>query len=228
MPESMQRKFRGVPSSAARTVGATLIGATLLEIAVMAHHPSVPTPNVAEAMEQLRAMAALSAWVHGLLITLMLVGYYGLTEFARRRGLYRLPVRAAIIAYTVGVFAMIGAASISGFVTPHAALLGASASLSDLRVSEQILALCGLLNRTLADLGAVAMSAGIVLWSLDLLRGAGLGRVVGVAGTLIGLAPAIALIFGMLQLDVHGMLLVVLLQAIWTCGVGTLLVLERV
>jgi hypothetical protein len=43
----------------------------------------------------------------------------------------------------------------------------------------------------------------------------------------IGLGSAGALILGALQLDVHGMMLVLVLQTIWTTGVGGLLLRTR-
>ena len=69
------------------------------------------------------------------------------------------------------------------------------------------------------------MSAGIAAWSVDLLRTAGFARWLGAGGLLVGLAPAAALILGQLHLEVQGMLLVVVVQAIWSIGVGVLLLL---
>lgn len=226
MAENAQWELCGA-SRAARGAGALLIAATILEVAVMAHHPSIKTQNLAHAIEELRTMVALSAWVHGALIALMLASYYGFTQFALLRGLHRPLVRVGLIAYTVGVFAMIGAALIDGFVCPRVALPTVELGSGDIRVTGQILVLCGLLNQAAANLGAVAMSAGIAAWSLDLLRGAGLQRTIGVLGVLVGLGPAAALVFGAIALNVHGMLLVVILQAIWTLGIGTLLLTQR-
>jgi len=43
-----------------------------------------------------------------------------------------------------------------------------------------------------------------------------------------GLAPAIALFAGAIRLDVHGMLLVVIAQAIWNLAAGTELIRGRI
>jgi hypothetical protein len=228
MAESAQQKLDRSLNGAARTAGVLLIAATTLEVAVMAHHPSIKTANLALAIEKLRTMVALSAWVHGTLIALLLVGYYGFTQFAFRRGLSRPLVLVGLIAYAAGMFALIAAALIDGFVTPRVVLPTTVLGLGDMHVTGQILVLCSLLNRATADFGAVAMSVGIAVWSIDLLRDAGFRRATGVLGVLVGLVPAIALVFGALALDVHGMLLVVILQAIWALAVGTLLVTRRV
>jgi hypothetical protein len=211
----------------ARAAGALLIAASIFEIVAMAHHPSVRAADAAQAIAQLRAMSAVAAWVHGVLIMLMLVGFFALTEFAWQRGITRPAIRAGLIAYAAGVVAMMGAALVDGFVTPRVAILGAGLRAADLSITGQLLDLCMLFNQALARLGAVAMSVGITAWSVDLVRGAGTERALGVFGVAIGLGSAGALILGALQLDVHGMMLVLLLQVIWTTGVGVLLLRTR-
>jgi hypothetical protein len=209
-----------------RITGALLIAASLLSVVAMAHHPMVTTPDLTQAIQQLKDKAGLSAWVHGILIALMLVSFYAFTEFSLRRGLQQPLVRAGLIAYGAGVVAMIGAASISGFVTAQIPTLAAQTGDKELHVMAMLINLCVLLNRTMANLGAVTMSVGIFAWSLNLVRDAGYARVLGIVGVLIGLSPAVALISGGLHLDVHGMLLVVVLQAVWNVGVGALLMLR--
>jgi hypothetical protein len=227
VPESTPWDARTPTAKSARAAGALLIGGSILEIAVMAHHPSVHAHDVATVLVQLRALSAVSAWVHGVLIALMLTVFFALTEFAWQRGITRPAIRAGLIAYAAGVVAMMGAALVDGFVTPRLAILGAGLGAADLSIMAQLLHLCMLFNQALARLGAVAMSAAIIAWSLDLLLRAGLERALGVFGVAIGLGSAGALILGALQLDVHGMMLVLVLEVIWTIGVGVLLLRTR-
>ena len=117
-----------------------------------------------------------------------------------------------------------GAALVDGFVTPRVADLAAGLGAADLSITGQLLHLCILFNQALARLGAIAMSAAIIAWSVDLLRRAGLERALGAAGIAIGLGCVAALIAGVLQLDVHGMMRVLVLQAAWTIGLGVLLI----
>ena len=225
MPENVPEEARS--RAAARAAGALLIGGSILEIAGMAHHPSVQAHDLATVLVQLRALSTVSAWVHGVLIALMLIVFFALTEFAWQRGITRPAIRAGLIAYAAGVVAMMGAALVDGFVTPRVAGLGAGLHAADLSITAQLLNLCMLFNQALARLGAIAMSAAIIAWSLDLLLRAGLERALGVAGTAIGLGCVAALIGGVLQLDVHGMMLVLVLQAAWTIGLGVLLLRNR-
>ena len=224
MPESASRDARTPSARSARAAGALLIVASIFELLAMAHHPSVHAHDLATVLVQLQALSAVSAWVHGVLIALMLIVFFALTEFAWQRGITRPAIRAGLIAYAAGVVAMMGAALVDGFVTPRVATLSTGVSATDLQVTAQLLKLCMLFNQALARLGAIAMSAAIIAWSLDLLLRAGLERALGVAGMAIGLGCVAALIAGVLQLDVHGMMLALVLQAAWTIGLGVLLI----
>jgi hypothetical protein len=216
------------PSHAARASGILLIVTTVLSIAAMSQHPSLTATTVAQAVEQLKALATQSAWVHGSLIALMLMSYWALTEFALRRGVERPLVRAGLIFYGAGVMAMIGAASVSGYMTAQVPNIAARAADPDLHLTALLINFCGLLNQTMANLGMVAMSAGILAWSIGLLHSAGWPRVVGGIGVLVGVGPAVALMAGGLHLNVVGMMLVILGQAVWNIGIGVLLIMRRV
>ena len=208
--------------------GVVLLFVTLLAVAAMAHHPTVArAPDLQHAIQGLALLGRTSALVHAALIGLMLVTLHCLTEFAWRRGLARPLVRGGLIAYATGVLVMIGAALVSGFVVTDVASTVAHETTGDLQIARQLLQLCGSVNQACARFGAVAMSAGIALWSLDLLRERGIARGVGLLGIVVGLVPIVALLAGAIRLDVHGMLQVVLLQAAWNLGIAALLMRER-
>ena len=183
--------------------------------------PPCTTPDILEAVRQIARSSALAGVVHGVLMAFMLIIVYGLSEFALRRGATRPAIRAGCIAYCAGVIVMLGAAMVSGFIVPGLMAITPHTSPTDLAVNVQLLLLCRVLNQSCANFGAVAMSAGIAFWSLDLLRReAGWRRGIGVAGMVIGALPAVALILGVLHLNVQGMSAVVMLQSLWCCGVG--------
>ena len=222
-----------IPSSMRRPdptfiAGAILVVVTLLAAAVMAHHPTVGrTPDLVQSVRRIAALSRPSAWVHGTLIALLLVTLHCLFEFASTRGFARPLVRSGAIAYATGAVVMIGAALVSGFVIADVASLVPHETPVDLQIVHALLILCGILNQACANFGAIAMSAGIGLWSLDLLRDRGLIRLVGMLGCVIGLVPVIALPIGAIHLDVHGMLGVVLLQALWNLAIAALLLRAR-
>ena len=189
----------------------------------MSHHPSVQSSDVGRIVAELERMSALTGTVHGALMVLMLVALYCLTQHCLQRGLRRPLVRAGLIAYATGTLAMLGAALVSGFLIVDVASHLAYSTPAEQHVSEQLLALCHTFNQTLATFGTVALSAGIALWSIDLLRSAGLARWIGVLGCVIGLLPTVGLASGLLHLNVHGMGAVVLLQTCWSIGMGVLI-----
>jgi hypothetical protein len=208
--------------------GAVLATATVLEILAMAHHPSVHTPDVAQAVHAISQLAPLGAWVHGVLQALLLIAAYGVSEFVLRRGLRRPLIRAGAIAYAVGVIAMLGAAMVSGFVIADLMRFTPHTTATDLQINAQLLVLCRVLNQSCANFGAVAMSAGIALWSTDLLRDTGAPRMIGFLGLAVSVAPAFALMFGLMHLDVPGMTAVIVLQAVWNVAVGIAMMRSRI
>lgn len=204
--------------------GIVLLIASLLEVLGMLHHPSVQTSDISQAVEQIARFSRLSAVVHGVLIAFMLLIAYGFVDFALRRGLTRPLIRAGGIAYGCGVLVMVGAALVSGFIITDVASLIPHTTVVDLQINLQILLLCRVLNQACANFAVVAMSAGIVCWSLDLCRNSGSLRAVGVFGCLVGLVPVVALMFGEVHLDVHGMTEVVVAQAAWNIAVALLII----
>jgi hypothetical protein len=206
-----------------RFAGRLLIAVSLLEVLAMAHHPSVAAHDVAGAVQEIGRMSALTGTVHGALIALMLVSFYCLSEFCLQRGMRRPLVRAGLIAYATGVIAMIGAATVSGFIITDLAAHLTDTTPAGQQISAQLLTLCHMLNQTLAKIGVVAMSVGIAFWSIGLLHDRGFARWIGGLGCVIGLLPIAGLALGVLHLDVRGMGAAVLLQTAWSIGLGVLI-----
>jgi len=211
----------------ARIAGIVLIAVPLLSILMMAHHPSASSHDPAALVAEIAEKATLSRIVHGVLIALMGAELFAFIAFCRRLGFDRSAVRAGFVAYSIGTGAMIGAALISGFIVSDLAAHYVQQASGDATsfVDLSRLAMTG--NQALAKLGVIAMSAAIVLWSVALLRGER-DRWVAIAGLVAGLAPAIALVAGVIRLDVGGMTIVVICQAVWIVIVGIQLVRAKI
>ena len=218
-----------VASATDRAVGATriaawvLIAAPALELAAMAHHPSIESHDPVRVVTQLRELAALDAQVHGILIGLIYAVLFAVAQFATERGFARAAVRGGFLAYAGGVIIMSLAGLVDGFIVPRVALLLPGIAPAEPALIARLAAFAMLFNQAFAKCGAVLMSAGITAFSLDLLRGPLPGRALGIFGVASGLGCAFAIGTGWLRLDVHGMSAVLLLQALWTIGVGLLL-----
>lgn len=210
----------------ARAAGIVLISIALLSIVAMAHHPTAETHDSAALAAEIAGKAWLSRLVHGVLIAFMAAQLWGFAVFSRRIEVERIGALAGFIAYALGTGAMIGAALISGFVVSD---LGAHyAQRPDAALFVDLARLCMTGNQALARLGVVAMSAAIVLWSLALVRVNRSHLWLAVVGLVVGLGPALALLAGAIRLDVGGMTLVVVCQAVWTIGVGVQLIRGKI
>jgi hypothetical protein len=186
-------------ASGDRAAGIALIGAAVLGMLAMAHHPS-----------NLRAGMLIQV-VHGAMILFAGMMAFGFTHFARLRGLGRPAVLAGLVAYAIGNFASIGAAVVNGFAAPALAAEGASHDALDILWA---------VNQALAKLGVVAIGAAYACWSLDLWRRS---RLVALLGLLAGGVPALLLAGGWIGMHLHAAMLVYGAQFLWAILIGWLL-----
>lgn len=186
----------------------------------MAHHPSVQAHGLSEALEELRGLATVSAWVHGIMIVLLYLQLAAFTEWSARLDLARPLVRTALLAYLCGTVLMSAAALVSGFVTPRIALVLPAQAAADPAAVVGLAALAQLFNQAFAHAAAVLSSLAIAAWSLTLVHGERWMRTLAVSGLLIGGGCALAVGCGLVPLNVPGMSLVAGLQGLWTVGAG--------
>ena len=212
-------------SASARRAGIVLVAATVVSIVAMAHHPSVGSHDPGAAIAEIGTKATLSRFVHGVLIALMGLELYAFAVFADRIGTRRDSVRIGFVAYTIGIGAMIGAALISGFVVTRLASHYAEAGADPAAFANLArLAMAG--NQSLAQLGVIAISVATLAWSVALLHDRA-QRWLAIVGLAASVLPALALVAGVIQLDVSGMTLVVVAEAIWNIAAGVALIRGR-
>jgi hypothetical protein len=187
--------------NADRIAGGALIGAALLSVLAMAHHPSSANPG------------AIGPIVHGTMIVLLAITFYGFAHFGLRRGVGKPAILAGLVAYAINLFATIGAAAINGFVVTALATRGIA--------NRDIFLLAWESNQALAGIGVFATGIAFGLWSVDFLRRAGLeAKAIGALGLLAGLAPAALLGIGAIRMDVAGAGLAYAAFAVWGAIVG--------
>lgn len=211
-----------------RAAGWTLIGASILSVALMARHPSVGAHGIAQALAEIVAESGETKVVHGGLIALMLALLFGFLGVCERVGPRLVGVRLGAIAYSVGILAFLGAAALSGFVVPGLAARYASGTDDELQSARGLLALCHLGNQSLAAIGTLATSAAIGLVSLRWVRQRGALAAIGALGILVAAAAIAGILTGHLRLHVHGMGAVVLAQSAWSVAAGALLLRGRI
>ena len=203
-----------------RSSGALICIGAVLSVLLMMRHPSIQTHTVAEAIEQMQAKAALNSFVHGGLLIVLAAIFVGYLGFADRLGWQKLGVRAGAVFYACGVGCMIGAALINGFIVTALASDYTGQPDAVLEALKPIFVLCHSANLALAQAGTIAISIGILAWSIELLGRGKAARIIGVLGCLCGALPIAGLLSSHLRLNVHGMGLVIMAQAVWNLCVG--------
>lgn len=184
-----------------RAAGIALIGAAAASMLALAHHPT-----------SLHAGPMIGI-VHGAMILFVALMAFGFTHVARLRGLERPAVLAGLVAYGIGAFGTVGAALISGFVSPALATHAPDAS-------HELFDLAWAMNQALAKLGVVAMGLAYMLWSLDLWRQS---KPVALFGLLAGGVPAVLLAGGWIGMHLHAAILIYGGQVLWATLIGWLL-----
>jgi hypothetical protein len=187
----------------AKIAGYTLMASAALIVFAMGHHPSGghgQTPLVAG--------LSLSKLVHGGMIIFVLAQAWGLSVHARLRG----PggwAQAGLLVYLLGAVGHLIAGTINGFVVPA---MGEAPH-------EHYLMLWNM-NQAFAGFGAMASSAAILFWSIDLLTKDPRGRIIGLIGLGVALVPAGAFLSGAIGLDVAGAFLIYASHALWAGLIG--------
>jgi hypothetical protein len=211
-----------------RLIGMLLIAVSVISAFIMAHHPVATSNDIADIATELASKAWLDRVVHGSLMLLLAITLLTYVEFSWHLGLRHALVRAAIVLYAIGAAAMFGAALIDGFIVSALGERYAHADAAQLESFRLSLRLAMLGNQALANFATLAISGGYAFWSLHLLQLGGSQRWLGLTGLLLPTLPALALLTGLLHLDMLGMLAVLIAQTMWTVALGVQLIRGKI
>ena len=176
---------------------------SVLVVFTMGHHPSGG-----------HGQGGLTQWVHGAMIVFLALLFYGFCRFCQIHDVRRPNVLFGLIAYGIGLFAHVVAATINGFV------VGALAARGDV-VGHEIFLLCWELNQAAARLGVVATGTAMVAWSLDFVRQSSwFDRGIGSLGILGGIAPVVWLLGVAPEMNVAVALAIYTSHMLWVFLVG--------
>ncbi len=200
---------------------------SVLSVALMAAHPTVHARGVSDLVEGVVRQAAVNGLVHGALIALLGVLFFGFSGLSSRLGLGRAAVRGGLVAYAFGAAALTAAALVNGFVVPELAARYRTGPAADLEALWPVLGLCHAANQVCSRLGTLAIAVAVLLWSLPLARRRGLQRAIGAFGLTAGVLFPAALLAGRLPMTVHGLGAFLLVQAAWGVAVAVELLRGR-
>ncbi|MEM7311808.1 MAG: hypothetical protein AAF497_01525 [Planctomycetota bacterium] len=204
--------------------GITLIASSVLTVFAMLHHPVAHSHNFEELVAEIDSFQGVNQWVHAGAIGMMMLMVLGLSYLGSRLGFERIIVRGAMISFCMGAIAMVGAATIDGFVI-HSFLGGFEIrGETDAELGYAILRVFTSINRTLALLGVFMMSTGALLFGTAALCCTRPLQWVGWLGVLTGVLGCAGLYTGYIQATAHGMIVFASLIGSWLVVVGVLLI----
>lgn len=216
------------PRPSSRAAGYAIGVGSLLILFLMAHHPTAHARGIPEFLKAIQKVATLNGIIHGSMIAvlgLLLYGYWGLTS---RPGLQTEWARIGLIAYALGTGAMILAALVNGFILSDYLSRHQTAPEAEHQIIQHTLSLCRAFNQISAKAGVIGMSMAVLFWSLAVLRCSQSLRIIAAVGIVAALGPVAALFTGHLRMTVHGVMLFVLVQALWSMAIAIQLVRKKI
>lgn len=210
-----------------KVAGAALVLASLIATVAVAHHPSVSRAHdAADVLAKILAVRAADQAVHAAAIAAVIGLLFGFVVFVLRRGLRDSTALAALVSYSIGTVAVVGAGSIDGFIIPALAARYAAASHGEIAVALQLITVCAIAVQTLTKIWLVATSVAVIVWSARIVRGTRTLRAV----ALLGFVSSMLVIAGTVlvaNFNPHSLGLIVLVQTLWSIAIGVLMIREE-
>lgn len=201
-----------------RLIGWSLLGLSILANLAMAHHPYITVSDPQGKIEQMTQIAPLTTYVHGVLMLVVLAYMWLFTLYG---ALKNTPINwLGSGVFVVGGLALLGAALISGFLSPALMLDTKINTPEQLAIFKFQSHLMWQSNQIMANAGTLAWLCALICWSSTMLRDDKLTRWVGLIGLVIGSAGLLGIITGKWHLNVKGMSLIVLATTTWFCALA--------
>ena len=194
-----------------KRVGTFMLVSSLLMVFAMLHHP--------ESTSQNSDQDAMTKWVHGVLIFLLVFNAFGmgcLVEFLKAAG---RDTNLAMLFYYIGLGSMIGATLLSGFVQTSLPQFFSP----DTVMFSDLSKFSAILNQTFAKLGVISFGAAGLFMLPALIADKGITRLVGIVGGIAGLGLIVSMLAGF-YLTVLIMTILTVFIALWHIMIGVWLV----
>jgi hypothetical protein len=207
------------PGRTAERVAGFILGASaLLMLFAISHHPVAPRRRGLEALQAVVGLGAADRMVHGFLVLIIFVMIFSFTVYTLSR--VRLSLCAlAWVAFFAGDMCVISAALTDGFFVPAFAESYLASAPIDAAPGLTILRAAAVVIQVLTKFGFLALSGATLFWSIDLFLDRGQSRLIGLLGLIASLVIIALIIFGG-TVDVHSLLIIVALQALWYLAIA--------
>jgi hypothetical protein len=199
-----------------RKSGIALIAGSVGGIVTMAIHPTAAGPLTPAQIDHL---AVISGLAHGIAIVSIVLIFLGACGLAKGIAADDRIAFAGIVTFGFACIAIFVAATVSGFIVP-ATMKHMARDAGNMHMWQIVIDGIFQINQAFAQIYSVAASLAVMLWSVSALRNGGLGRSLAVYGCIVSGLIIVGVGIGHLRLNVHGMALVWLGQAIWFIVAG--------
>jgi hypothetical protein len=200
--------------------GAILIVTTALTFLALTHHPQIVTHDADKVLAEIDAKASIDRLVHGTIVFLLGIQALAFWGVFTRLGTHRILAQAGAITYFVGFLLFVQAALIDGFLIASIGSAYAFDATNNQAETRQILSVCGMAIRLSTAAGMVASSLSYSFWSTELLRSRRDLIALSSLGLVLGVGVSLAILTGIVSLNLSGALLLVGAQSIWNIAVG--------
>jgi hypothetical protein len=177
----------------------------------MGLHPSARTPE----------LELLSGGAHAIAIASLPLLFFGVMTLTRRLRPDVLP-KFALTAFAMGAIGAMIATTLDGFIAPRLVIDTANVASRTGEATRALVVFTFRLIDVFTRIYVVSASVAIGVWSASMLRRR-LNRAAGFYGLGAGVIAALAVGVARIRLEVHVMLAVVLLHAVWFIMVGVTL-----
>jgi hypothetical protein len=214
------------PAPSTRAAGIAIAAATILSTVFVALDRSAGGKSPLEILQGIAALQGLKELVHGVAIASVCAYAFGYVTLARRLDLRRPLVLAGLVAYLLGCIAMVAAATLDGFVTPHVAVDAIAGSAERIAIAYRFVHYLGVVLTDLAKLGWLLQAMGTLAWSIVLLRERGLQRFVGGIGLVSSALVGAAVLGSDTNMSMASLLGVLLAQLLWNLAAAVALIVR--
>lgn len=208
--------------------GFGLILAGVLSLIGMHHHPYSTASNTQKALQDIVHFSNTTNIVHGMLILIIVLYMTLFLLYSQSRNLEKPLVASGLCLFMTGSILLIGAAVFSGFISPGLANSYINHPEDQIGYFEAVLELCYQSNQALAKLGSIGWLTSCLFWSIEIYSSNKAEKVLSLLGIFLSTMTGIALITGYLQLSVLGMTIITAVIAIWSTGLGALLISKSI
>ena len=204
-----------------RGLAAAFLVCALASLTLLANHPGGNPGSFADLIKDEAAHQVIDGVVHGGFVITLVALIICFVLLSRLLGSAKSSVVIGLVYFCAGCTALIASMVLDGFATPAIAVR--FAGLDDLQPAKTLFILLGTLIRFLMPIGLLFQFVAMLSWSWAIVKRPGLGRAVGLLGSVVAIILIVAIFAIPTAMAAHVILGGIVLQSIWYLAIAALL-----